>query len=79
MDARSWWDRDLERAAEGVPPTVLTWTMVVFGIVLLANVVRLGLADSGAQVLLSLLGVVLSAVVLVLSVAMRRRQASRRA
>lgn len=77
MDARSWWDRDLERAAEGVPPTVLTCTMVLFGVVLLANVVRLGLADSGAQVLFSVLGVALSAVVLVLSVAIRRRQASR--
>jgi hypothetical protein len=67
----------MERAAEGTSPTLLRWGMVLFGIVLLANVVRLGLADSGAQVLLALLGVALSAVVLVLSFAIRRRQASR--
>ena len=79
MDARRWWDRDLERAAEGTSPTLLRWGMVLFGIVLVANVVRLGLADSGAQVVLALLGVALSAVVLVLSFAIRRRQASRQA
>ena len=74
MDVRSWWERDLDRAASGIPATALRWTMVLFGVVLLANVVRLGLAGSGAQVLLSVVGVVLSALVLGLSVTIRRRQ-----
>jgi uncharacterized oligopeptide transporter (OPT) family protein len=77
VDARSWWDRDLQRAAEGVSPTVLRWTMVLFGIVLVANVVRLGLADTGAQVLLAVVGVALSVVVLILSFAIHRRQVAR--
>jgi uncharacterized oligopeptide transporter (OPT) family protein len=77
VDARRWWDRDLERAAEGTSPTLLRWGMVLFGIVLVANVVRLGLADTGAQVLLAVVGVALSVVVLILSFAIHRRQVAR--
>jgi hypothetical protein len=42
-----------------------------------ANVVRLGLADTGAQVLLAVVGVALSVVVLILSFAIHRRQVAR--
>jgi len=76
VDVRSWWRRDLDRAASGIPATALRWTIGIFGVVLLANVVRLGLADGGAQVLLALVGVALSALVLGISVAIRRRQAA---
>ena len=74
MDVRTWWERDLDRAASSVSATALRWIVVVFGIVLLANAVRLGLADTGVQALLAVAGLSLSAVVLGLSLAIRRRQ-----